>query len=105
MSLASAQPVFVKTLAHGNHINIKCLLSTCVESRGVAESADNCWQRVSGSTSDNTSLLMLTEGHFRPSLPLSRGVNEEQNGQKAGSVSKAIAFVVCMPDNLPSPWS
>lgn len=45
MSLASAQPVFVycmlyAALARGNHINIKCLLSTCVESRGVAESAD-----------------------------------------------------------------
>lgn len=42
---------------------------------------------------------MLTEGHFRPSLPLSRGVNEEQNGQKAGSVSEAIAFAVHVPDN------
>lgn len=46
---------------------------------------------------------MLTEGHFRPSLPLSRGVNEEQNGQKAGSVSEA--FAVHMPDYPPPPKS
>lgn len=54
---------------------------------------------------DNTSLVMLTEDGPL-SLASEWSVNEEQNGQEAGSVSEAVgraAHTLHTRDNLPSP--
>lgn len=58
----------------------------------LAESACPAGRGSTVAGKDNTPLVMLTEGGLLSLWPLSRGVNEEQNGQKAGSVSEALGL-------------